>query len=175
MDDPKKAEAIGIAATGKLKDLKYKDALNLFNQARKKSFEFCGNKPFFFSRRGECYLNLGFDKEALEDIRKACEISQQAYFKFQLCSAYFSSGQYAVALENINCFLPELKNDEAYLRGGYFLLQAAIYHKLGDLDQVYAFLEKAAEHNIDDINVLQYEELYDDVSEDERFISLFDA
>lgn len=174
MDDAKKAEAIAIAATKKLKDLKYKDALDLFNQAIKASKTFCGNNPYFYSRRGECFMKLGFFDEAIQDISKACELDARPDLKHELCSAYFYSGQYERAIDSIDCLILEISEDETYLAGYCFLLMAAAYHKLEDRDNMYTCLEKAAERDIDDISVLTYGEMYDDISEEDRFVAIFD-
>ncbi|MGD9487597.1 MAG: protein kinase [Calditrichaceae bacterium] len=177
---------------------RFKEAIYELNQAklldpRSISIQMTAILPYYYGRQY---------RQTIEETRKIIEIHPHFIPANQLqASSYQYLGETSKAIEifKISVKYSDRKNDIAYLgqayaaagltkearmileklltqqaRGDYVRpdLIAMVYISLGDLDQAFAWLEKAYQQRTEELILINIDPLYDSVRTDKRFIAL---
>src|SRR5579884_2609943 len=116
---------------------------------------------------GQAYLEKGEYDQAIEQLKMATRLSDDPASKAELANAYASAGRPQDALK----LLEELSApDKHTLIGAYEM--AMIYTGLGDTDQAFRFLRKAAEQKEGAMNNINVHPRFASLHGDPRFAAL---
>ena len=115
------------------------------------------NTGYAYCTRGEVYLMMGKNKEALDDLEKFLvglkQERHKKYIPYTEGCIYFATGEYSRAVEKFTTFL---NTDPSYEYGFYF--RGACFEKLGDYEKAKKDYKKACKIGLDD-GCLAYEKV----------------